>query len=297
MEFRHSVFSFYRGVRLIRACGHRLYAGTAAVLFSLFFLQSAFAAEGDIRILQSDAGGLLVEFTPRYTVPTPVTVDGTTYQRYDLEGGIAADGRMAGAPELPVRSATIALAGTRGNSVEAVTTEFEELAGVLLAPLAGAVAQDGEPVQRYTVDAAAYGRNEFVPAELCALRRIAETQGRVLADLQIAPMQYDAARRLLRRYTRIVVRVTFGPAERTSGGAMPKGIVLNDGGARTASAPSRAKSATLASSLLASGAWFRFNVTEEGIYKLSGQALLDAGVPASVDPHTISIYEIGRAHV
>ncbi len=292
MEFRHSVFSLYRGVRLIQVLGHRLTTGTAIVFFSLFFLQTALAAEGDLRILQSDAGGLLVEFTPHYAAPTPVTVDGTTYQRYDLEGGIAAAGRTSGAPELPVRSVTVALAGTRGNSVETVTTEFEELTGVLLAPLPSAVDQNGEPVQRYSVDAAAYGRNDLLPADLCTLRRVAETQGRVLADLEFAPMQYNAARRLLRRYTRIIVRVSFGPAERPKGGAMPKGFVLNDAGAR-GSRPVRTKSAVLASSVLASGQWFRFNVTEEGIYKLTGQALLDAGVPASVDPHTISIYGNG----
>ena len=277
---------------LHHAAGHKLLTAAAGMIVSLFFAGVLCAAEGDIRILRTDASGMTVEFVPRYMAPSPVAIGGATYQHYDFGGSVPAVGRIAGSPELPVRSAAIALAGTRGNSVEAVTTEFEELTGVLLAPLAGAVEQDGEPVARYAADAAAYAKNDFLPAELCALGRVAETQGSVLADLEFAPMQYNAARQILRRYTRIIVRVNFGPAERVSGGAMPKGSVLNDAGTQRQILV-RTRSAALASSVLASGPWFRFTVTEEGIYKFTGQALLDAGIPAGTDPRTIRIYGNG----
>jgi hypothetical protein len=233
-------------------------------------------ADPDVRIVQSDGRGVVVEFVPAYQAPVPVVVDGTTYLRYDFGQSLSGRSVAPGEPDLRERAATVTLRGTQGNTVETVTTEFEEIPGVLLAPRPGAEEVDGEPVQRYSVDAEAYGRNEFLPAELLSLRRVGETQGRVLGELDFAPMQYNAARKLLRRYTRIVVRVNFGPAAAAkNAGVTPNAAVA------------------LTHSVLATGAWFRFAVTDDGMYKISGQALLAAGIPASVDPHTIRIYGNG----
>lgn len=283
-------FRFIRGRRLKNTLFHTILAAAAALIPALAYSHPASGVQGDIRVLQSDGSGVVVEFTPRYKPPVPVMIEGSAYSLYDFEGSVPAQGRSPGAPELGIRSAAIALRGARGNSVETISTEFEELAGIMLSPLADVYDAEGEPRRRYAADQAAYGRNEYSPKEIASLVRVAETQGAILGDLELAPMQYNPARKTLRRYTRIVVRISFGPpdAATAADGALLKDLALNDAVASSASAR-----AALENSVLAGGAWFRFAVAEDGIYRLSGQALLDAGIPASVDPRAVSIYGNG----
>jgi hypothetical protein len=111
-------------------------------------------------------------------------------------------------------------------------------------------------------------------------------------ELRLRPLQYNAASRTLRRYSRIVVRVEFEdeglPLRASRAGLSPAAINEE---AQTP-APRRA-SGVRRNSVLASGPWYRFAIRDDGMYRLSGQALLDAGVPPSTDPATIKIYSNG----
>jgi hypothetical protein len=266
-------FRLLKDYHLIRTHLHRLLVA-AALSVAVAALAPSRAAAG-VRTVASDGLGIRLEITPSYLAPSPVVIDGTTYLRYDFDRSVAPGSLSPGEPELRELSETIRLRGRSGNTVEVVAADYEDLTGVLLAPFSSYVDQDGFPSERRSVKAEAYGRDEFLPSALVVLRRAAETRGTFLGDVDCSPLQYNAARRVLRRYTRIVVQVTFGPAE------SPK---------RTPSA-----GAALAQSVLASGSWFRFTVTDDGIYRFTGQALLGAGIPSSVDPATIRIYGNGGA--
>ncbi|TAK56134.1 MAG: type IX secretion system sortase PorU, partial [Bacteroidetes bacterium] len=46
-------------------------------------------------------------------------------------------------------------------------------------------------------------------------------------------------------------------------------------------------------SLLAAGAWYKFFINEDGMYKITGSSLLSAGLPASTNPMSIKLYNNG----
>ncbi len=147
------------------------------------------------------------------------------------------------------------------------------------------------------MNGAAYARAGFSPERIATLSGVSETRGVFLGSVIISPLQYDAQSHTLRKYTKIVLRVNFGPAEpalvRPDG--LSGGIALND---ETPSAPTARRmpsgKAAFHNSVLAPGsAFYRFTVTEDGMYRLTGSALLEAGVPAGTDPGSIRIFSNG----
>ena len=112
------------------------------------------------------------------------------------------------------------------------------------------------------------------------LTHVGESQGAVFGELRLHPLQYNPALRILRKYSRIIVRVGFGKTSVTRGiiTDLTRALAINDQvpgpGERSASIKA---SGTLQRSVLASGTWYRFPITESGMYKMTGKALLDAG--------------------
>jgi hypothetical protein len=114
-------------------------------------------------------------------------------------------------------------------------------------------------------------------------------------------VQVNAAARSVRRYTRMVVEVRYGgvpagPVRAADLDFLGSGL-LNAQAARSWSrARAPQKTAAPASSVLASGDWFRLTVTEEGMYRLDEAFLRAAGLPlGSVDPRTMKLYGYGGA--
>ncbi|MBI3765266.1 MAG: type IX secretion system sortase PorU, partial [Ignavibacteriales bacterium] len=150
------------------------------------------------------------------------------------------------------------------------------------------------PIAAYSLDPKAYASAEFVPQEIASLVRIGETRGAFFGNLLVRPLQYNPLNQILRKYTRIIVRVDFGEPEapiRQATGA--RGLALNDDAFEVNQPQHQEKKTILRNSVLSSGIWYRFTVNEDGMYKLTGQMLLDAGIPLSTDPRTISIYGNG----
>ncbi|HZY10013.1 MAG TPA: type IX secretion system sortase PorU [Bacteroidota bacterium] len=53
----------------------------------------------------------------------------------------------------------------------------------------------------------------------------------------------------------------------------------------------------LRNSVLSSGVWYRFSISEDGMYKLTGQMMVNAGIPPSTDPNTIKVYGNGGSEL
>lgn len=241
-----------------------------------------------------------VSFAPVYLPSTTTILDGRECTRYDFEGSLPMETRTPGAPELKRLTATIRLRGVEGNNFEILRADYEDVPNVLIAPSPDL--KDGEVgvVPSYTFDASAYSANAFYPQATAVLSGIGRSRGVVLGEIALFPLQYNAATRTLRKYQRLVVRVTFGPAdERERGSHRPTaGVAINEDAFQSEinATPSKARSATL-NSVLASGVWFRFPVNQDGMYRLTGRSLLDAGIPSSVDPGTIKLFGNGGLEV
>ena len=167
-------------------------AGLMLVVLLGVAVQISIARDNAIRIVQSDAHGLLLEYSPKFLMSSKVKYRNGEAVRYQLEGGSPLPQQKPGEPELSVATFIIRFLGIHDNSVELVNVEYENEQNVLLAPEENA--QEMNP--------AAYQRDAFFPQQVARLAHIGETQGAILGDLQICPMQYNPAQRLLRKYSR-----------------------------------------------------------------------------------------------
>jgi len=265
-----------------------------AFILSSIFVNSAFSQSGDVKILQSDRNGITIQYLPQLRPPSTVTSGAEQFVRYDFGGGRLRARQHSGYPELPERDVCLRLTASTGNTVEVLSADYEDIRGVTLAPVPDVHRDNMDGIRSYRLDPAAYSIAEFVPAAVASIVNAGETRGIVLGDLSISPLQYNAASRTLRRFSRIVVRVNFAPsrAQGPPGDALTKGVAINDQ-AFTGSVSIAARQAVLANSVLSSGIWFRFPIPADGMYKLTGQVLLAAGIPSGVDPRTIRIFGNG----
>lgn len=254
------------------------------------------AAENQIRLLQSDRKGLVIEVKPQYYEPSNIIINGQEFVRYDFAGSGQNGMQRPGSPEIRFQSIPVQLPDMNNNRVEVLRADYEDERNVLIAPVPGLREGEIAPEPVYNVDPAAYSVQAFVPENVAELTNAGKSRNIVLADVRVYPLQYQASTHTLRKHTRIVVRVTFG----TTGSAtesldpMLDGIAVNSAAfAKSAIGVPVRKQSALSNSVLASGIWYRFPVIDDAMYKLSGQMLLDAGIPSSVDPHTIQIFGNG----
>jgi len=256
--------------------------------------RAAGAADNGVHVLQSDASGCVIEYVPLYHTENRILSNGVATLKLRVDGGIPLDRQLPGAPQLYERSILVRFGGSKGNSVEIIKTEYDDSSNVTLTPVPAYQTDGVGPVSTFTINAAEYSKTGMIPEQLVSLSGVGESRGIFLGHIEVIPYQYNPALRVLRRFKRIVVRVGFGPAEQTHPVRMsPARIAVNDRLPAAMAPPPTPRAVTLQNSVLASGSWYRIAITVEGMYKISGQALLNAGLPASTDPKTIKIYGNG----
>lgn len=113
------------------------------------------------------------------------------------------------------------------------------------------------------------------------------------------PIEYDYANGQIKVYKKIVVSVRFGEGNtQTNRGNVDKRLsnaVLNfDVAKNWAKSASQNRLGKTEDSVLSSGTWYRFECSNEGIYRIDRSMLSQLGIDAAgVDPRTIKIYNNG----
>ncbi len=258
-------------------------------------------AAQDLRVVAQDASGMRVEYRPALEQRT-VSIDGRAHTDLRLAGGGWDPSSLPGEPALPAHVVTLAFPSLVGNTVTVIEADYGDTPGVLVAPMPLEAGHDGPfPF------GAGYRRSGWMPSVPALLENMGIARDMLLGTLRFSPVQWDATTRVLRVYSRIVVRVEFGVRQpglgvRPVGATLPEYQILNSDMARQWTLPRRAaagrvvggpmRKATGAS--LASGDWFRFEVSEEGMYRLPKSWFTNAGIALDgVDPRTIRIYNSG----
>ncbi len=258
----------------------------------------ASAAEADVRLVSSDQRGVVLEYRPTYQQPSTINADGRVFEIWTFEYGRDREDLLPGSPRLQVRPVLLAFPGISGHTVEVLAADHETVEDVWLAPVPTPEG-DFEHLQRsYKMKASDYSRNDFDPASVAELVSLGIVRGFALGEIRFSPLRYNAGSRTLRKYSRILVRVNFGPASyRVRGGPVDplmKNLPVNYDVARYWNTEAHPVSIPqFRNSVFASGPWFRFIITESGMCKLRGSDLLAAGVPSSTDPRTVRIFSSG----
>ncbi len=289
--FRYSVFCLY-GMIFQEKFFNRIFLISTNVLFVLSFGLQLYGQSEDVRVIQSEASGIVVEYIPIHQTPMEFTSEGYVFTRYHFESGVLHADHKPGAPDTRSRYISLRFPGTQNNTLEIINIEYEDIGNVLLSPVAHFNVNGGRYTENYFFDEEIYSYSGFYPEFVASLVDIGETRGMFLGSLQLNPIQYNPVQRTIRKYNRIVVRINFGKQE-TPQKVIPgiKGIALNED-MFPAEAPQMKKNIPR-NSVLSTGIWYRFEINDDGMYKITGTMLLDAGIPSTVDPKSIKIYGNG----
>ncbi len=167
-----------------------------------------------VSLAASDADGLEIQFRTPGVTAARTTEQGRDY--HVLQLGRSHGDMPTGHPDLPALRRFIHVPRGRAAAVEYTLGDRVELDNCEVYPVqepqydtAGA----REPA--FVRDEAAYARDAWLPAEPVRLDEPEILRGEILQRLTVYPFQYNPARRLLRAYPDIAVRVTFSGAERT----------------------------------------------------------------------------------
>ncbi len=288
---------------------------TVPVLMAMFAVKNTILAQTDapprntgaFTVLSSTAEGLVVEYMPRLE-PRELTVDGRRYRYFD---GASASPGEAGMPPVLTESIIIARPPESGVEVRITSREVSEEEGIRLLPNPGIAEMDGIPTPVYIPDETAYASHEWSPGELAATGEEGMYRDYPVARIDFHPVRYLPAENRYQVVTRLVAEIRFlrsttdargmetlsgrstdsfmrSAPGRTAG--MERNVILNFGEAE-AWKVRHAAMRRPANPIPQEGRWFSMPVTEEGIYRLTGQALSEAGIPVSgVNPAHIRMW-------
>jgi len=269
--------------------------------------QSPTPTAASLRLLQSDANRVVIEFAaPAYTAQ-PRTIGGANYVALTIPGlGVTGE---PGKPQLPVQGTMIGIAP---GAVAALKIVADDATRVKLnAPPLPAPTQRVEfdptrtlprEVRKMIVpDAATYAANRLYPAEVARIGTDSKWRSQRYLTIQFYPLQYNGATRELVFHRRVRVEITFtyprGQTRETLGSAVNEGafeatlktMLLNYDSARAWRARTAAPGAR-APQFTRSGTWFRIGVNSDGMYKITCADLQARGASVS-DPSTIKVYK------
>ncbi|MEP7198755.1 MAG: C25 family cysteine peptidase [Chloroflexota bacterium] len=293
------------GISLVALC-------VAAALTFALASPTAESAGGDgLRVLQSDANGVLLELNVTAYQLAQRTVDGQTFDVLTAPDTVLKD-NVPGAPQLPMRGVLLGIPADADVSVQVVAQQTAELPQSLrLLPGPTTIierdAHDELSARnagaKYNVDAAQYARDVFAPQSPAQLGVVGYMRSQRFAQLSLFPFQYNAAQRRVQwvKQLRVLVRFTYprGQSAASLGGAHDEGAyesvlqsqLVNYDSARKWRTPRVAPAKPQTPSLPPGD--YRVAIGQDGLYRLTYSALTTAGVSPATDPRTFKISKNG----
>jgi hypothetical protein len=161
--------------------------------------------KAQVRVQSQGANATILDITIPGLETQAKDAAGQTYAALSLPGEPAMTGPV-GAPGIPVVVKTLGLPDNARVSVEVVSVEWKTFSGVLVYPFQKPLTDHEQ--ESFTIDAAAYARDASYPAEVGQVVQQTTWRGLPIASVQVAPVQYNPARRELRVASHLRVKVS-----------------------------------------------------------------------------------------
>lgn len=253
------------------------------------------------KILSMDEYGLNIELTlPSFELEDIQTSEGK-FQRIHLDDWARI--YEIGHPELPVKGLLIQAPQSGEIKVEVVDNVYETIPNCQICPVPEQVmSEGGEVTDRFIKDDDLYDSLRLLPGKLTEIDTRGIMRGISVARLRIYPFQWNPATKELRYYTKLHLKVIFEdplPREVTDKPGMEgmfegvaKKVIVNyknrDKVQGTQSKRLDVRSETNKGSL-------RIEVKQDGIYQLTYEDLLDAGLrPSRIEPASFRLFNQGE---
>ncbi|MFH0991768.1 MAG: type IX secretion system sortase PorU [bacterium] len=219
----------------------------------------------DVRILEEDASSITIEYLPQVGTGSVKGEDGRFYTRFEFLHRVN-DAAQAGALLTSYRSLLLHLP-SKNSTLTILSAEYQDTTGINPAAFPRFESSQGlgltaiyPPLSLQTTSMG------FQPSLAVTLNDVGEARGFLLGTLKLYPVQISAGQSKARIYSRLILKITFSTPHQSGQrisdfiqGAFPisnpRGILTKTTGI-TGDSP------------LATGDWYKFDVTATGIYKI-----------------------------
>ncbi|MBC8042331.1 MAG: type IX secretion system sortase PorU [Rhizobacter sp.] len=264
--------------------------------------------QSDVILISASETEAVIEFRPKWrAAETCQGTDGITYTRIAFEGGTG-DLRRVGLPDFGSRDVSVMVGGLSKPVVQIVAAESEEIKNILLSPVPRLDRPKSLVNLPVTTEVYEQSADYAAPVSLplAEASEVYTARGYALTSVKFTPMTYNAAARTLRKFTRIVVRIQFEKFTPSAsfqplsqGDDMFSGLI-NYTAAKSwqrisqrprSKTPNALGTAATTPSVLASDAFYKLEIKEEGLYRLDKTYLQSLGIAvASLDPRKLKLY-------
>lgn len=253
------------------------------------------------RLLDHSSRGITLEFQLPQLTANPVSLHGREYTLFQFEGSQPLV--EEGAPIIPYTIARVAIppAATLASQFQILEQSELNQTEVLPALLVNGLRESHRP----QIDPRIYQSAAPYPAEIVEVSEPYIFRNMRMVDVKIYPLQYYPTERRVRLLKRISILLTLRggqPGENLSrisqtGRELLKQRLINFEQAQNWALPSpSALQRVIPNYDFSVGNWYKIPITEEGIYRVSGQFLQTQGISiSSIDPATIQLFSYGGA--
>jgi len=278
------------------------------VLFFIFYFSSWTGASSvseydDIDILKSDQEGVIFRYLVPQLAQSKVELMGEFFNLINIDKCALLS--LPGKPQLPIRRVVIAVPPEAEISVEILKKEGTELSRINLAYALKAEHDEENPVGYSLIPSKTKEiRDQYYPSEIVSFDSPTFLRNQRIIELEIFPVQYNSARKTVRYYSEITVKVRFFGGK---GGTLKsekdlfekiyQNVLLNydesKGWRKTKEERGFLKPGVVYP-FGYSDNWYKVMVRENGIYKIDRTMLIQAGIPvSSLDPKTLRVFSGG----
>lgn len=252
-----------------------------------------------VDIARSDQNGVRFSYRPEVT-REKISADGRTLDRYRVSRTTLFS--KTGEPEIPVRTFVFAVPPSASPEVRIIAADSYEEADVDLAPVPSANFESEIPEVQYPAEYSLESSGWF-PASPLIIEQPAYAGDLRIVRIHLAPIQYDPAAGIVKKYRRIEIEVSFNRSASRAPSAVRQPnshellflqkSVLNHQQARNWF-EKKTRPLKKQRRYWSNGTYYKFPISEDGIYRLTGSFLQENGIQIStIDPSTIKIFNNG----
>jgi hypothetical protein len=251
--------------------------GKFFLLFSLFIFISFSASAQDLKIIESNSNSITILYNLNLE-NKPNKSGEIEISDINFNGAVY---KINKTKNLPSRLINIGVPSQDGNSIQILETSLSEYSITdKYGKLSGLDADDSKTI-------------EF--DEFGLVRELG------VYSIRISPFQLDSERKKVKVFSKIIFKVNYSsnrPNNRKITDKFLQKSILNFDVASNWGVEKNKLNKIQTNSVLSEGTWYRFDIQEEGIYKITKSQLSQLGINANnVDPRTIKIFNNGVSNL
>ena len=220
-----------------------------------------FAFDDELRLIESSRSYLIYEFKPKF-IEKKITIDGKEFLFPTFFNCSAQQESDSGLADLRFRSFPLDLNSKSGNIITIIESEFEITPNYKIAFVPKYEIKNGSIQKKYLIKSFKDEKKEIVE-----ISNAFDYQNKLIGFVKVNPLHFDVQTSTLKKYTKIIFKIELSNETHIKSS-------LNIANQK---------------SLFADGDWWKFEITEDGLYKIDVSLLKKIGItPANIS----SIFDI-----